>query len=180
MVPDPETAAANQRQPSSDHTPGQLNGDLYLIHDMVTKGQHTITNVINGDEQDAIKLLEDLDVEISRHQQFCTSSPETTSSIIVDQTLPGGTENNRLQDLSLVMRRWKSQPFDALPWHGAELLSTTAREGTHNEKRAGTDDKGLNEGGGTVDADEEAWSNKASAGSEAEDTEEKLAGATTT
>jgi|ERR1700722_5256974 hypothetical protein len=155
MVPDLEIAAANQRQPSSDHTPRQLNGDLYLIHDMITKGQRIVTNTINGDGQDVMKVLEDLDVEISRHQHFCTFSPETASSIIVDQILPNGTENDRLQDPSSAMRHWKSRPFDALSWHGDELFSAIVREGTHNEKRAGTDDKGLNEGDGAVDADEE-------------------------
>jgi hypothetical protein len=169
----PQNTPADQQHPGSDHNATQLTQDHYVIHDMAIKAQQLDSRVLTVDEQDVAKMLDDLEDEIFQHQPSNTFSPETASSEAIEQPLRNGAENNRLEDLSWALRRWKSQLFEALPSHCCKLVSDTTGGGPHNKELAGTYD-----GDGAADADEEVWSNKASAGAGDEDTEEKLAGTT--
>lgn len=174
-VPDSETAATDQRRPSSDHIPGQEKGNLYIIHDLIMDGQRIDTIYATKDEQDIMKILDNLVAEMSNHHPANVSGWEASQP--ARQILLNGAENDWPQDLSFATRRWKSLPSHALPWHCPELLSGTARGGTDNHNRAEIDGIGLNKDDGVVDGDDEAGSNKASAGSEAKEMEEKPAGA---
>src|SRR2546421_4264398 len=67
MVLSHETAATEQRYPSSDQSAQQQKGDLYIIHDMATKGQHIDTNSTTRVEHDIMEMLDNLVVEMSTH-----------------------------------------------------------------------------------------------------------------
>jgi hypothetical protein len=175
-IPGPETVATNQRHPRSDQTLRQQKGDLYIIHDMATKRQRIDSNAAAVGEQDIMKILDNLVNKTSTHHPSTASNRDTASSDITREILLNGDENDQPQNESFAMRRWKSLPFEARPWHCAELLSATARGGTNNHNRAGTEGNGLNKNDhGAVDGDGEVGSNKASAGSEVKGMDEKLA-----
>jgi hypothetical protein len=179
-VPESGTAATDQRRPSSDHIPRQQKANLYIIHDMVMDGQRIDTNSATKDEQDIMKMLDNLVAEMSSHHPTNVSRWADAPSHPTRQVLLNGAENDWPQDLSFAMRRWKSLPSDALPWHCPELLSGTARGGTDNHNRAEINSNGLNKDDDVVDSvvdgGAEAGSNKALAGTETEEMEEKLAG----
>jgi hypothetical protein len=176
MVLGPETVATNQRHPRSDQTLRQQKGDLYIIHDMVTERQRIDSNSAPVGEQDILKILDSLVNKTSTHHPSTASKRDTASSNITREILLNGGENDQPQNESFAMRRWKPLPFEARPWHCAELLGATARGRTNNHNRAGTEAHGLNENDhGAVDGDGEAGSNKASAGSDAKGMDEKLA-----
>jgi hypothetical protein len=144
---------------------------------MIMDGQRIDTNSATKDEQDIMKILNNLVAEMPSHHPANVSGWADAPSHPARQVLLNGADNDWPQDLSFAMRRWKSLPLEALPWHCTDLLRGTARGGTDNHNRAGTEGDGLNKDDGVVDGGEEAGSNKASAGSENEEVEEKLTGA---
>jgi hypothetical protein len=170
-----ETAATKQRYPSSGQPPQQQKGDLYIIHDMATEGQHIDTNSATRVEQGIMEMLDNLVVEMSTHHPSDIAGWDAASPDSASQVLLGGARNDRPQDLSFVMRRWKSLPVGALPWHCTGLVGATARGRTGHHSRAGTEDNEWNNEGGAANSAEEAESNKALAGSETEELEERLA-----
>jgi hypothetical protein len=170
-APNDEAASANQPQPRSDQNDGQQTEGQYIIHDMITERHQNDANTVTGDAQDLMKMLDDLERERSQRQSSRPSSPETASPDTAEPKTPNGADNYRLQGLSWAMRCWKSQLFEPLPWHRAEIVGDNARGGPHNNGLAGIDCKDTNDCDDFVKADEEAWSNQASAGAGEEDTE---------
>lgn len=140
-------------------------GDTYIIHDLVIEGNHIDACFLTWNAVQVVKMHNGLDDELRPHCPPHDSILEFASSDAFVHHLRDGVENGGDQDSSWAMKRWKSQPFEALPWHCSDMLKPMVKKGPLGKKRPGPDEKGLNEDDAAIDSEEQAWSNNASAGS---------------
>jgi hypothetical protein len=188
-VPDPETAAAEQRRPSLDHALAQQTRDSYVIHDMPSGIGR---NAIALNNQDVMKMLDDLEDELSSIKDTISgeacgngassgSSPKIGSVNTDGQSLLKKAEDGRLQGRSWAMGRWKAELPGSHPWYCAKRVGGHAGDASHTNTSAEADDQdheGANGCAGTVEPDEDEWSNVATAADSGVDVEESLVVAT--
>jgi hypothetical protein len=188
-APDPETAAAEQRLPSSDHTLVQQTQNSYVIHDMSSSIGR---NAIALNNQDVMKMLDDLEDELSstRHTisgEACGNGISSGSSAKIGsvntagQPLLKATEDDRFQGRSWAMGRWKAALPGSHPWHFAKRVGSRAGDASRTNVSTEADDQdheGANGCADTVEPDEDKWSNVATAADSDVDVEEDLVVAT--
>lgn len=188
-VPGPEYADAEQRRLGSDRILVQQTRDSYVICDMSSGlGRNAIT--LNN--QDVMKMLDDLEDELSSirdtiqggacgNGKSIRSGPRIESLNTVGQTLLKEAEGDGLQGRSWAMGRWKAELPGSHPWYCAEGVGGRAGDASHTNASSGTNDqdnKGANGYVAAVEHDEDKWSNMATAADSDMDVEEKPAVAT--
>ena len=188
-APGPEPADAEQRRPGSDHTLVQKTRGPYVTHDMPSGLGR---NAIALNNQDVMKMLDDLDDELSSIRDTTQGGacgngksvrfdPRIESLNTVGQTLLKEAEDDRPQGRSWAMERWKAELPGSHPWYCAEGVGGRAGDASHTNASSGADDqdhKGANGYASAVGHDEDRWSNVATAADSDMDVEEKPAVAT--
>jgi hypothetical protein len=149
-------------------------------------------NAIALNNQDVMKMLDDLEDELSSirdtisgeacgNETSSESSPKIGSVNTAGQPLPKEAGDDRLQGRSWVMGRWKAELPGSCPWRFAKRVGGRAGDASHTNASAEVDHQdheGANGCAGTVEPEEDKWSNVATAADSDVDAEEGLVVAT--